>query len=797
MTSSPSSFVDPSAPLRDYFAGISNKYSRLDLANQEAAAQAKREEESNRRFALQEGRALMGAQREEEKYRLGKAMQKFYQDFASNYNEDDVRTAKAKSIFNLTDEQLASDKGRELLDALPLYQEDIENYYGSQFTSRFGTAFDPTAVRSIYGDVSSLASLQEQENKRAELLSEANKDYRNFQLQALKALVPTSVRDTYDSEGNYLGTTASGSSSTSTKRKAPKAFSDVLVSGLVKEFEDNSSWNPLSSERQEAQNVGLTVLNMMQTGTLKGTPAEAERVIKTVLDRARTGGSLTRINDNPEEITALATAALNDIRQYDAGVKAQGVNPYRDRLGALAEGEGVGVYSPTDIRSTRRKAAFDRINQILGVTPAAPAALTTASAPSSNASSRAVLDEGQIISNVGMGQPSTSVSSNEGLLPTAAEEMNLSRELEAESKKEQPKVDRLAVLRNNVPVTVVRDQDLPALDALFSSNPSREILTSAAIDFGMSDTEMLDTFNQYDATIERAGGIGPTRQSRIDRYNEGKDLVDQVNKVYGEDGIKTDTLFVLPYDEKGKLKSWDEVVKDINTTRESIKFTDEIGRDEYEEAKNDPAKQQEIIDRVNRLIANDVRFRTASSRVLQESGDFLSRNVLEPVGEFFSGLMPGFDPTDPRYAQEDQLRAQQAAELQARLDALDTVDAFVNRQQNIDNIGEGNWTQMYNAYTGFAEDSPVAGLVNDAGKVTAAAYALPLRTAVTGGGRVLANTVNSRKAASVLPKPAPSTATVGPTRAQYYENLSRTPAVNRSDARRLSEWLEKNAQPTR
>lgn len=807
MTSSPSSFVDPTAPLRDFFNQVSNKYTKLELANKEAELQAKRDEESSRRFALQEGRAQLLAGREQEKYDLGKEMQSFYKDFAKTYNPDDVRTAKAKTIFNLTDDQLSSDKGKALLKEIPLYQEDIDNFYSSKFTEKFGTTFDPKAVRSYYGDVSSLASLQEKENERTKALNEANKDYLNFRLQALKALVPSSVRDTYDAEGNYVGTTASSGGSNSTKRKAPKAFSDILVSGLVKEFEDNSGWNPLASERQEAQKVATNLLGMLQKeGSLKATPAEAERVVKTVLDRAKTGGSLTRISASDDEIASLATKALNDIRQYDSGVKAAGVNPYKDQLGRLASGQGVGIFSPADIRAVNRKKAFDNIKAILD------GGLKQSSVDTSSQPKRSVLDQGQILSNVGVttspvpdvprfassqlppagtSAKQTSSPDKATLVPSAAEERALSAELESEGPKpEKDSVNRLQVLRNTVPSTSVNDEGIVRLNELFQSNPTPEQMEAVGVEVGMSPAEMADAFKQYDSTIEKSGGIGPIRQAKIDRYNEGKALVDEINKRYGKGIVDSDTLFILPYNAEGKEKTWEEVVKQINN-HSSIRGFNKLDTKDYNEGKKDPITQQRLIDKANRIIAADFKGRAAEERMFSNMGDSIASGW-DATSDFFRDKFSVLDPTSPEFKKRALEREQRPKELEKEIQFLNNLETFINRNQGTVDMGGNDFSKSFDAFTESLNDNANnQALVGTLGLTAVGKLGRPL---YYGGRSLLSKGRQLLKPPAPVPAPNPvSSAVVGPTRAQYYDGLSRTSAFDRSQLRRLNEWLQKNA----
>lgn len=276
-----------------------------------------------------------------------------------------------------------------------------------------------------------------------------------------------------------------------------------------------------------------------------------------------------------------------------------------------------------------------------------------------------------------------------------------------------------------------------------SGSTEQDILSNLGINTGNTTardlpTPAVETTPSYtDDSVIGAGNVGvdikPERQALIDRYAQGRSAVKAINDVYGKDAISTDTVFVLPYDEKGNPKPWEDVVKDINMNRDAIKFTDEVSREEFEAAKNDPAKQKEIIDRANRLIANDYRFQTATSRMIQNSGDFLDRNVLDPIASTYRDFVGGFDPTSEGYSNRLEKEKQEAKTLQTKIGALNSFDDWIAEYQDgKTNIGEGDLSNAWNAYTGFAEDSPIASNINTAAATTAALYFPGLRLAKAG-----------------------------------------------------------------
>lgn len=411
--------------LSSALANLSKTYASQAEAEKERARLAAADAESKRRY--EQNRADIAARnaitdarnkaaddytktlqdRQTEQYNLETDMRNWVKDFGSKYNEDDIRKFKALNVFdNVTEDTLKGEQGRKILDAIPVYQEDIDNFYTTKYLDKFGQHLDVKTIRPYYSDISSLAGLQSAEDKKAELDRDWDKESRDFQLNAAGKLVPKSSYDRYDAEGSYLGTANAKGTGTSGSRSAPKSYAEILVNPLVKGYEENSNWNPLQSERQQAQKVATTVLEALQTKGIEATPAEAEVVTKKTLDVLRNGGNLSSINNSNKLAITTAKDVLNEYRANRTAQVATGVNPGREILERFAKGEGIQSYAPTDIRSTRRKAAQKTINELLGILP------PPTPKPAADVSTTSNATEKDILANIGVGTTDNKVQPN-------------------------------------------------------------------------------------------------------------------------------------------------------------------------------------------------------------------------------------------------------------------------------------------------------------------------------------------------------------------------------------------------
>jgi len=350
--SGPNPFEGVSKSLAD----LSKSYASKSALDREEALQRDKAEEDQRRWDIANRRQQTTADRETEAYNTKQAMTNWYKNFGEDYNPDLIRTQKAKDIYGVTDEQLKGDVGRKILDAVPIYQEDVANFYGKDFLKQFGTEFDPTNVQNTYSNLNSLDALQKAEDTAAKQRFETAKFFINKRIDAAGKLDP-----------NGTAGTVRGKTST----KIPKTYSDISVADLVNDFDVNSSWNPLKSEKQDAADMAQETLDLLQKEGVYNA-AQAQAIVEFVLDRSRNEEDLKGINTDRRNMSRLieqAKQGMTDTYDPRLGVvgRREGNEAARRYLeGALSNDLDPNAFNPRDIRAVRRQAAQQLINKLLG-----------------------------------------------------------------------------------------------------------------------------------------------------------------------------------------------------------------------------------------------------------------------------------------------------------------------------------------------------------------------------------------------------------------------------------------------
>lgn len=352
--------------------GLSDTYAKKAANEREEARLASEAEESKRRFDLQDARAAANAELQQDEAQRQLKMRDYYSTLGSNMNLDDVKTAKLKQYFNVTDEDLTGPKGRQVLDAVPLYQEDVIDYYNKDFVRKFGTGFDPKVLQSFVGDLQSIAGLQAQEDEAAKAKREAYKEVLNRNVDIAKAL--------YKEESGL-----------SPKSSGPATYADIDISKLAGSFDKSGSWVPFSeSEAEKANTIGTSFLETLKSEGYS--PSVASRIVEATFNKLRRGDALNEIENNPE----LATQTLNEVKKeisdYEVlrnNASISNAKSYLDNF--LTNNELIGTYLPKNVRLANRAAAQQTINSILG-----REVLT----PSPTTSTKGVTEE-EILSRIG------------------------------------------------------------------------------------------------------------------------------------------------------------------------------------------------------------------------------------------------------------------------------------------------------------------------------------------------------------------------------------------------------------
>lgn len=354
---------NPFKGVSDSLANLSKTYATKDALNREEALKREKLAQEQQRWDIQNQRQKVIADRESEAYNIKKATTDWYKNFGNIYDPDTLRKQKAKQYFGVTDEQLSGKVGRQILDAVPVYQEDVADFYGKEFTSRFGTPFDAAAVKSHYGDLSALSTLQAAEDENAKRRFETAKFFIGKRIDA----------------AGKLGPNGTAGSSKGKSSKQPKTYNDIMIADLVKDF-DSDSWFMFDSEKEDARDVAkytLDVIKSTQTPnkTQKYDAAQAKAMTEFVLDRLRVNDDLKGVDDAKGKIADLIVEAEEGMtNSYKGDYTGSGGRKGNDAAKAYLEGAlstdlDPNAFSPRNIRTIRRTAAQQAIDRLLGRKP--------------------------------------------------------------------------------------------------------------------------------------------------------------------------------------------------------------------------------------------------------------------------------------------------------------------------------------------------------------------------------------------------------------------------------------------
>jgi hypothetical protein len=693
-----------------------------------------------------------------------------------------------------------SDRDR-LLGSTPLYQEEVRNNLAKKYLAEYGTAIDPKALATVGTDLTSSVAQQATENASAEAAN------------AREAANKESIRANFNAAKTTMEFKNNATAGKGTSKGAPNAYSNILVTDLLGGKYTEGSWFlPFDDELNQAADLTQSLLKQSQKA---GIPAnEAIIGVKKALDLLTTGGDLQSIDNDPGKAFRLVNES---IAEYRSAVKSNKTDNEQFKLLEQEFYKNAAksqYYTPKNMKVEAQKPFQKIMDELQGKTPAtttdSASAVTAAEKPkvgASNAASNAALTA-LITGNLANGVSGTVTSATPGAVDTsgaggASSTGSTDGEVVAPLNREQA----LEALTSNSAYTV-------------SATNSKKMTPTSSIAVKQSHLDGLqqDLYRATDAkdttNISAIMGDMDKLQNNISnakRFKKGSDLVDRVNAVIGKDGITTDTLFVLPYDKNGNAKSWADTVKDINS-RDSINFGDGIGRKEYEEALDNPELQQATIAKVNKLIGNDAMFRASTAKIMDKSVKGIDEYIVTPIKEALQNVLDtSFDPTSIDYTNSVSSRA---ADLKrpTREDALNDVQSFVNEYNGLPNIGEGDLSSGFNAFTSSVSESPSMQNVLYAGAAPyAAAYGVKGAIGATrlgiGGTRAAARGVKSLVKPKVnapkfaAPKPSP----MGPNPVPgFTKPVYNTPAVNRVNSNtrlnrlelnRLQEWYRKNANP--
>lgn len=306
------------------------------------ARQLEQDAENKRRFDLQESRASAAAKLQQDEAKRQLDMRDYYSNLGSTMNLDDVRTARAKQYFNVTDEDLAGPKGREILSAVPLYQEDVIDYYDRDFVTKFGAGFDPKVLQSYVGDIQSLSGLQAREDEAAKTQREAYKQLLDRNTDIAKALLSNESKQ-YPKVGRVA------------------SFADIDIPKLAGSFDKEGNFFGLSDSQAEKANViGNSLLQKLKDEGYNAT--DTSRIVQATFNKLRRGNALNKIEEDSELVTDALNEAKTEISRYDASTS--NAKSYLDNF--LTNQEIIGTYNPDNVRLVNRESAQKAINSLLG-----------------------------------------------------------------------------------------------------------------------------------------------------------------------------------------------------------------------------------------------------------------------------------------------------------------------------------------------------------------------------------------------------------------------------------------------
>lgn len=266
-------------------------------AEKERARLASAALEDKRRFEL--GHALAEAASGREDLRFGweqKAQdlsdqeREWYKNFGSSYDPEAVRAKKAVESGLLEPAELYGPNRAALLAEVPLYAEDIANFYGTEFTNLFGKPMDAANIATHLSGLPSIGALQASEDQRVKDLVETLKLSKDF------------IKDL---EGN-LG------------KKTGTPITNILITPYTEDFKGASFWNGyglFGTHAKAAHNLGVSVHAAL---TKEGfTKPEIEVALTEIFDKGRTGPNLDKLGVDITKAMAMGKDAIDAYRSGD------------------------------------------------------------------------------------------------------------------------------------------------------------------------------------------------------------------------------------------------------------------------------------------------------------------------------------------------------------------------------------------------------------------------------------------------------------------------------------------------
>lgn len=282
---------------------------REDALTANEAEKSRWQEEQALRAAETVGRMNETARIFDERARLVKEKEdksNFFKSIDRETALSDIRRQKGEAVFDLSKEELDNP---EIVSRIPVYQEDLSDYFGRKYTTKFGEAFNNTTIAPFYGDVSSIAALQQAENEKAKTLNDLL------------------VKTTKNTSSSKNGTSVKGWDDFTAKDLVVKEFGTDTDGGLT-----------FSSGQENAMPIAKSILDWARND-LKVSADDGYKIATIALKNLSTGEKSDRIVTNKNDIDKAGIDAYNLV------MEAKEPAP-RAELGA---------YTPTDIREARRE----------------------------------------------------------------------------------------------------------------------------------------------------------------------------------------------------------------------------------------------------------------------------------------------------------------------------------------------------------------------------------------------------------------------------------------------------------
>ena len=585
----------------------------------EAKAAANRFESDYELRSAREGRDQRAFEdKQNQRDWLGQAVQKY-----------DPRTLRLRKMeaLRVSPESIPENIREDVINATPLYQEDVKQFIGSDFTSQFGVALPEESISHVLNGVPSLSSLQEKADKEVEAKQTRLDKQADYQLKVAQH----------------------NTSEYGTGKSKPKSVAEIDIIELSKPYQGNAFYNLFTSEKVEASTIASISIDglISKYPKVKKYPEAVSVGVNYMLGRLTEGGENDRIDYDEDKAAALL---------------AEGVTLHLESMGNSKSGGGYGG-TGTSTKLPPRLETVDPINVRMKNLREWKAMFDPTAAEQPKTKS------------AGSEQPRAELGEGRPLTGNILENLNIF--VEGRDTATAPDESTAAFTRELLPLPESADLDIDKDSTDLERSRAYQYTQDQEIVTGLRDTMGSDPL------------VGDNPLGAAVRLVAGEGILE------GKDGTPLDTLLVYPFDKSGNEKSWKDVVADINN-RPSIDLWDRISPDEAREAEGDPAKQREIIDAANYLIANDVKGGTGISRAASEGRDLTVRafapiaNTVSGVYEaVYGGLFGGYEYNPEQDAKDRARYEQERKDAELRKEVLGEADAFVNRRVGLEGSGGG------------------------------------------------------------------------------------------------------------